>query len=159
MEPRKYSTGTKGRLKMHSDRCKEFIQANSPNFSLAKEFIESVDPDREETVWQRFQTPEDVMPALQAWLGGGEEQPSPVKPVAPLPSILLRPNIKTASQVLSRTDAQKKADAALKSSQAWISSAEGRAQLDGLPASGAAELALRKFYHELTGAQPPDTSA
>ncbi len=154
MEPRKYSTGTKGRLKMHSDKCKEFIQANSPGFSLAKEFIESIDPDREEAVWQRFQTPEDILPALQTWLGGGEEQPAPAKPAAPLPAILRRPDIKPASQVLSRPDAQKKADAALKNSQAWISSPEGLAQLAGLSPFDAADLALRRFYQELTAGQP-----
>ena len=32
METRKYSTGTKGRLKMHSDGCKEIIKAEMKDF-------------------------------------------------------------------------------------------------------------------------------
>ena len=42
MEARKYSTGTKGRIKMHNDKCREFVQANAPSFSLANEFIASI---------------------------------------------------------------------------------------------------------------------
>ena len=64
MEPRKYSTGTKGRIKMHCDKCREFIRANA-SFNLATEFIESIDPDHDEQVWQRFQTPADILPELQ----------------------------------------------------------------------------------------------
>ncbi|MFZ4776957.1 MAG: hypothetical protein ACOYM3_16430 [Terrimicrobiaceae bacterium] len=158
MEPRKYSTGTKGRLKMHSDKCKEFIQANSPNFSLAKEFIESLDPDREEAIWQRFQSPEDILPELQAWLGGGDEMPASAKPSAPLPAIHRRIDIKPASQLPRRTDLQKQADVAMKKARTWLASAEGMAQLDSLPPAEAAEIALRKFYRELTGEEPPGTS-
>lgn len=91
MEPRKYSTGTKGRLKMHADQCREAIRANSPNFPLAVEFIESIDPDREDKAWQQFQTAGDVLPQLQAWLSGGEpvvEKPkTPVAPASRLPVI------------------------------------------------------------------------
>jgi hypothetical protein len=72
VEARKYSTGTKGRLKMHADQCREAIRANAPNFHLAVEFIDSIDSEREDRVWQRFQTPEDVLPELEAWLSGGE---------------------------------------------------------------------------------------
>jgi hypothetical protein len=82
VEPRKYSTGTKGRLKMHADQCREAIHANAPNFHLAVEFIESIDSEKEDRVWQRFQTPEDVLPELEAWLSGGE--PPVEKPKAPL---------------------------------------------------------------------------
>ena len=74
---------------MHADQCREAIHANSPNFSLAVEFIESIDPEKEDRVWQRFQTPEDVVPELEAWLSGGEapvEKPkSPVVPASRLP--------------------------------------------------------------------------
>jgi hypothetical protein len=91
VEPRKYSTGTKGRLKMHADQCREAIHANSPNFSLAVEFIESIDSEKEDRVWQRFQTPEDVLPELEAWLSGGEmpaEKPKiPLVPASRLPVV------------------------------------------------------------------------
>jgi hypothetical protein len=84
VEPRKYSTGTKGRLKMHADLCREAIRANAGNFHLAEEFIESIDPEKEDRVWQRFQTPEDVLPELQAWLSGDEGAVEVVKsPVVP----------------------------------------------------------------------------
>jgi hypothetical protein len=91
VEPRKYSTGTKGRLKMHADQCREAIRANSPNFSLAVEFIDSIDPEKEDRVWQRFQAAEDVLPELEAWLSGGEapvEKPkAPVVPASRLPVV------------------------------------------------------------------------
>jgi hypothetical protein len=91
MEPRKYSTGTKGRLKKHSDECREFIHANSPSFSLANEFIQSLDPEREDRAWQKFQSPAHILPELEAWLGG--DTPPPV----PLPD----PEIKSAAQLES----------------------------------------------------------
>jgi hypothetical protein len=75
MEQRKYSTGTKGRLKKHSDECREFIHSHSPSFSLANEFIESIDPEREDNAWQRFMAPESILPELEAWLHG--EPPPP----------------------------------------------------------------------------------
>jgi len=77
MEQRKYSTGTKGRLKKHSDECREFIHLHSPSFSLANEFIESIDPEREDRAWQRFMSPESVLLELEAWLQG--EAPPPPK--------------------------------------------------------------------------------
>ena len=77
MEQRKYSTGTKGRLKKHSDECREFIHSHSPSFSLANEFIESIDPEREDRAWQRFMSPESVLLELEAWLQG--EAPPPPK--------------------------------------------------------------------------------
>jgi hypothetical protein len=77
MEQRKYSTGTKGRLKKHSDECREFIHSHSPSFSLANEFIESIDPEREDRAWQRFMSAESVLPELEAWLQG--EAPPPPK--------------------------------------------------------------------------------
>jgi len=148
MEPRKYSTGTKGRLKMHCDMCKEFIRANSPTFSLAQEFIESIDPDREERAWQRFQCPEDILPDLLAWLGGGEK--SPAAP-APQPA---RPAIQPASQLARSTN--HKADAALQKTREWLASPGGATELTSLTPDRAAESALRKFYRELTGAEAPN---
>lgn len=74
---------------MHADQCREAIHANAPNFHLAVEFIESIDSEKEDRVWQRFQTPQDVLPELEAWLSGGEmpvEKPkAPVVPASRLP--------------------------------------------------------------------------
>ena len=146
MEPRKYSTGTKGRIKMHCDKCREFIRANA-SFNLATEFIESIDPDHDEQVWQRFQTPADILPELQEWLGVGAGKtatPSALPPIIPS-----RPDIKPASQL-----AAKKEDAALQRTRAWIASSAGQEKLGKLAPPEAAEAAVRRFYKELTGGEP-----
>ena len=146
MEPRKYSTGTKGRIKMHCDKCREFIRANT-SFNLATEFIESIDPDHDEQVWQRFQTPADILPELQEWLGVGVGKVA--APAAPSQLIPNRPDIKPASQL-----APKMEDASLKRTRAWIASAAGQEKLGKLAPLEAAEAAVRKFYKELTGGEP-----
>ena len=143
MDPKKYSTGTKGRIKMHCDKCKEFIRA-STSFSLATEFIEQIDPDHDEQVWQRFQTPADILPELQEWLGVGTG-----KAAAPAPLIPGRPDIKPASQL-----APNKENAALQRTLAWVASSAGQEKLGKLAPPEAAEAAVRKFYKELTGGEP-----
>ena len=149
-EPRKYSTGTKGRIKMHCDKCREFIHANSPSFSLANEFIASVDPDREERVWQRFQNPEDILPELKAWLG--EEVVKPAEPQPVKLSATARPlQIKPASQLLRETE---KIDAAMQRSRAWLAGEAARADFAALAPADAAEAALRNLYREITGLDP-----
>ena len=156
MEPRKYSTGTKGRIKMHSDKCKEFIQANSPGFSLATEFIESIDPDREERVWQRFQNPEDILPELQAWLGGDEQPatPSPGAPATPHQGLAL--GLKPGSQIARPNALQEKADAALQRTRTWLAYPGTLDQLNALAPRDAAEAAVQKFYQELAGTALPE---
>jgi len=146
MEPRKYSTGTKGRIKMHCDKCREFIRANT-SYNLATEFIEQIDPGHDEQVWQRFQTPADILPELQEWLGVGTGKAA--APAAPPPLIPNRPDIKPASQL-----AAKKEDAALQRTRAWIASAAGQEKLAALAPPEAAEAAVRRFYRELTGGEP-----
>jgi hypothetical protein len=142
MEPKKYSTGTKGRIKMHSDKCKEFVRANT-SFNLATEFIASLDPDYDERVWQRFQTPADILPELQEWLGVDA-----VKPAAPSTSKPITPNhpgIKTANQL-----AQDPENAALQRTRTWLASAAGQEKIAALAPTDAAEAALLRFYRELT---------
>ncbi len=134
MTPKKYSTGTKGRLKMHNDRCREFIHANSPNFALATEFIASMDPDHEDATWQRYQNPEEILPELTAWLGGGEvpaTPPTPPPPIAPKPA--------TPATALEKT-------------RAWLASPEVRAALSAGTPMEAAEAAIEHFRKELAGA-------
>lgn len=148
MESRKYSTGTKGRIKMHSDQCKEFIRANSPTFGLANEFVESIDPGHDERVWQRFQTPADILPELGAWLGGGIENPAPSSLGKDRPAIAHRPGLKPASQLPRSTE---KIDGAFQRTRAWLASADAQDQLKELPPLDAAETALRRLYEEFTG--------
>jgi hypothetical protein len=145
MEPRKYSTGTKGRIRMHSDQCKEFIRANAPSFELAREFVESLDPGHEDAVWQRFQSPNDILPELQAWLGGDAE--ASVPPTAPP---LRRPDLLPASRI-ARPETTP--DTALQNTRAWLASPE--AGLHALTPGAAAELAVSRFYREITGKQAP----
>ena len=135
---------------MHCDRCKEFIHANSPTFGLAKEFIESIDPDRDERAWQRFQSPEDILPDLQGWLGGGME----TLPVASSQAPVLPggPKVMPASRLPRAPSLQ--ADAALKNARAWLAGDAVQAELGALPPAAAAEAALRRFYKELTGTEP-----
>ncbi|MCX6969557.1 MAG: hypothetical protein NTV93_05290 [Verrucomicrobia bacterium] len=143
MEPRKYSTGTKGRIKMHSDRCREFIHANT-SFHLANEFIESLDPEREDRAWQRFQTPAEILPELQEWLGGGTAKPS--APETSLPVVSKRPDIKPASQIVPAPE-----KAALERTRAWLAGPGGQEKIAALTPGEAAEEAVRRFYRELTG--------
>jgi hypothetical protein len=130
VEPRKYSTGTKGRLKMHSDQCREFIHANSPDFHLATEFIQTLDPDREDRNWQRFQSPEDTLPFLQAWLAG-DEMPSERK--TPEPRLVPAKNLKPPQNL----------DTALKMTREWVE--ENRTRLVTLPAMDAVEEVLARL--------------
>ena len=99
----------------------------------------SIDPDHEDNIWQRFQVPEDVLPELEAWLNGGTTPPA-TKAAAPnIPAILQRslkpasklptPNLEAAIQVVSR----------------WLSSEEGRVEIQNLTALEAAEKTLEKF--------------
>lgn len=144
VEPRKYSTGTKGRLKMHGDKCREFIHANAPGFSLASEFIASVDPGREDRVWQRFQTPADILPELQEWLG--VEVVKPVRETVPgLPQ-----GIQPASQ-LPRPSGACSVEDALRRTREWMAGSEGRAGLENLEPTDAAEAALAKFHDVFSG--------
>ena len=151
MDPKKYSTGTKGRIKMHCDKCKEFIRSLT-SYSLATEFISSIDPDHDESVWQRFQTPADILPELQEWLGGEVEKPAEESGTKPLFS--KRPDIKPASQIVPSAE-----KAALQRTRAWLSSAVGQEKLASLTPTDAAEVAVRRFYRELTGGEPEPMGA
>lgn len=130
METRKYSTGTKGRLKQHADQCREAIHAHSPNFQLAVEFIESIDPEKEDQVWQRFEPPEQVLPLLQAWLAG-EEPPaaSAIPPARLVPASRLKPDLKI--------------EAAIRKTRAWVE--QNSARLGAMPAMDAIEEVLGQF--------------
>lgn len=143
MEARKYSTGTKGRIKMHSDQCKEFIRANT-SFSLAAEFIQSLDADHDDSFWQRFQTPADILPELQAWLGG--DVPAPAPPPSPLPSAPGVKGLRLAREIPESPEA-----AAFRRVQAWLAEPATGKILQPLPPIEAAGIAIERFRQELAG--------
>lgn len=146
MEARKYSTGTKGRIKMHCDKCREFIHANSPSFGLANEFIASVDADGDERVWQRFQSPADILPELQEWLGVDVPKPSAEAAPRPLPGgIPAGVKVRQASGIVLE-----KERAALERTRVWLAAET----FEGVAAAEAAELAVRRFFKELSGQEP-----
>jgi len=144
MEPRKYSTGTKGRIKMHADKCKEFIHTRT-SFNLAKEYIESLDPDYDEAIWQRFQSPEDILPGLQAWLDGGDS--AAPAPATSTPEIRKIRAIKPASELRSSVS---KPDETLGKLLLWLDSDDVQVRLKSLSPREAAEVALRQFHKDLT---------
>lgn len=134
VEGRKYSTGTKGRLKMHSDRCREFIHAQAPSFALAEEFVASIDPGREDAVWQRFQEPADIGPYLEAWLNGEPE-----------PAAAVKSPVQAAVAVAKTKRLAPAVELAFKKTEAWI---EGGA-VDCMAPGDAARMALEKLRGEL----------
>lgn len=136
VEGRKYSTGTKGRLKMHADMCRAFIHEQAPGFALAEEFVASIDPGREDAVWQKFQEPSDVGPFLQAWLNGEPEPGATVREVVKAAKVLDRP--KSLAPAL---------ELAFKKTEAWIAS--GPAELDALGPRDAARRVLEKLREAL----------
>lgn len=83
MQDKRYSTGTKGRLHKHADDCRNTIHRHAPDFALATEFIQSLDPSGDHAFWQKFRLPSDVVPHLEAWLGG-EEAPAGDSQFGPL---------------------------------------------------------------------------
>jgi hypothetical protein len=135
---------------MHCDKCKEFIHAHAPGFSLANEFIASVDPDREDRVWQRFQTPAEILPELQEWLGVETVKPE-ASPVSSLPKGIL-----PARKLLPPAGSPASVEEALGKTRTWIASSEGRAQLEKLAPTEAAEAVLLHFSGLLStpGARP-----
>lgn len=96
MQDKRYSTGTKGRLHKHADECRDTIHRHAPDFALATEFIQSLDPSGDHTFWQKFRLPSDVVPQLEAWLRGEE---------APAVAAQARPLVRKASELLDEPGA------------------------------------------------------
>lgn len=90
MEPRRYSTGTKGRLARHADACRDLVHRSAPGFHLATEFIESIDPAGDDGAWQRFEEPDDLLPFLRSWLRGEDPPAKPATKTPPPPQAFLR---------------------------------------------------------------------
>ncbi len=134
MEGRKYSTGTKGRLKMHSDQCREFIHGHAPSFALAEEFVASIDPGREDAVWQKFQDPADIGPLLEAWLNGEPEPAAPLR--SPVQPAVVVAKVKRLAPAV---------ELAFKKTEAWIESGS----VDGMAPAEAARMALETLRGEM----------
>ena len=115
---------------MHADQCREAIHAHSPNFQLAVEFIESIDPDKEDQVWQRFEPPAQVLPLLQAWLAGEEPPTASATPPAHLVPA-------------SRLKSDPKIEAAVRKTRAWVE--QNSTRLGTMPALDAIEEVLGQF--------------
>lgn len=113
---------------MHADQCREAIHAHSPNFHLAVEFIESIDPDKEDQAWQRFEPPEQVLPVLRAWLAG-DEPPAATAPTRLVPA--------------TRLKSDPKIEAALRKTRAWVE--QNSTRLSAMPAMDAIEEVLDRF--------------
>jgi hypothetical protein len=121
---------------MHSDQCREFIHENAPSFALAEEFVASIDPGREDSIWQRFQEPSDITPLLDAWLNGEPE-----------PSVPERQAIQPASVVSRVKHLPPVLELAFKKTHAWIDSCpEG---LETVALQEAARIALGRLRGEL----------
>ncbi len=118
---------------MHADRCREAIHAHSPNFQLAVEFIESIDPDKEDQVWQQFEPSEQVLPILQAWLAG--EEPPAASAVPPARVVQA-----------SRLKSDPKIENAIRKTRIWVE--QNSARLSGMPALEAIEEVLSRFSRD-----------
>jgi hypothetical protein len=98
MQDKRYSTGTKGRLHKHADECREIIHRSAPDFALATEFIQSLDPSGDHALWQKFRLPSDVVPHLEAWLRGED---------APAEAVQTHPLVRRGSELLGGTEIAK----------------------------------------------------
>ena len=117
-------------------------QSQFPKLQPATEFIASIDPEREDRVWQRFQSPEDVIPELQEWLGGGESKPTPAP--SPVAAIIQRREIKPASRILTPA-----LEAAFQSTRKWLESPLGQSEIQSLSPQEAAEATLKKLHTKI----------
>ncbi len=115
---------------MHADQCREAIHAHSPNFHLAVEFIESIDPEKEDQAWQRFEPPDQVLPLFQAWLAGEEPTTVSAHPAARLVPA-------------TRLKSDPKIEAALRKTRAWVE--QNSSRLAAMPALDAIEEVLGQF--------------
>lgn len=84
-----YSTGTKGRLEKHADECKTLIRAKVSPLNLANEFILSLDPTYDNTYWQKYGSPSELIPKIQEWLGEPVTHTAEVKTLKAEPTIPL----------------------------------------------------------------------
>ena len=125
MEKKRFSTGTKGRIKQHAEECKEAIQLRCNNESLALEFIAEIDPNREDKVWQMFQTKLECLNKLEAWLG---VEAKPVQPPTKKEDIVKNLSAQLGAK---REPTIKQSDVvlAIASCRDWVESKEGAAEL------------------------------
>jgi len=155
MEGKKYSSGTKGRLKKHSDNCKELIHERCGDFHLAVEYIDMLDPADDPQLWQRYQEPKDCLPEVDAWLAGAETAPAkaapdfldaipqttPELPHSDLPTDLQSPTVSLV-MALTRT-------------RDWLKGAEANSALKNCSPQEAMDKVLTRLLDELS---PPTKS-
>lgn len=123
---KKYSTGTKGRLKKHADDCTAVVRLACQEHSLALEFIKLHDPDYKDSNWQKFTSVAQCKAAVAEWLG---EEP-------PKEDIQTTVNVETIKETLAKrakTDkfiAHSEVMTLLDQESNWIASPEGLKELE-----------------------------
>lgn len=127
MAEKKYSTGTKGRLKKHADDCKDVIKLACKDNSLALEFIKQIDPDYSDVNWQQFPSMQHCRVAVAEWLG--EEPPKIEEPKALTASVIKETLAKRSKK--DKFIAQADIMALLDSESNWLNSPEGKEELKG----------------------------
>ncbi|MFV0415064.1 MAG: hypothetical protein ACK5NG_01705 [Chthoniobacterales bacterium] len=139
---KRYSRGTKGRLERHADLCKKHIYDTCPTPDLAIEFIETVDPDQDNAVWQQFKEPADVLPEVRDWLSPPEASAQANASAEKLSSVTKLPL--APNQVM-----EGRIDIALKRTRAWLTEDVTRKKINTLSPAEAARFALERMHHEL----------
>jgi len=143
MNQRKFSTGTKGRIKRHASECKSAVLRKCGNEGLASEFIFEIDPDRDDNAWQVFQTQLECLARLETWLDGvgGKQEP----PITSNEKIILS---ELSTKLAEREAAKAKESEALLAIDEvrnWAESEEGVKELEGLPSKSVAKYILGRL--------------
>lgn len=143
MNSRKFSTGTKGRIKRHASECKTAVIQKCGHEALGSEFIMEIDPDRDDNAWQVFPTQVECLARLEVWLdgvGGKQEQPQTSNEAI----IMSELSAKLAKREAAIT---KKSDVLLAIDEVrnWAESAEGARELEGLSSKGIAKYILGRL--------------
>lgn len=142
--PPKYSSGTKGRLKRHSDACKNLIREQAPSPELAEEYLATVDPGEEDRWWQRYLAVEDCLADFQAWLRGEEPSTQPPSVEAKLARLV------RGGRLLEGDTWERKIDAAAGRTKRWAETQA--AAWNHLNAAAIARQIGEHFLEEITKA-------
>jgi len=143
MTTKKFSTGTKGRIKQHAAECKASVLRRCANEALAAEFIAEIDPARNDTAWQVFPSQLECMSRLEEWLDGvgGKQEPPQTSNEKIIMSAL-------SAKLAEREKAgvkKSKVLSAIAEVRNWVESAEGSKELEGLSSKGTARYILGRL--------------
>jgi hypothetical protein len=135
MNKRKFSTGTKGRIKQHASECKTAVLQRCGNEALAAEFIAEIDPDRNDSAWEVFSSQQECIARLEVWLDGvgGKPEPPRTSNEAIIMSAL---TAKLAERKEASSNKKSKVQLAIAEVRNWSESAEGVQELSRLSPKG-----------------------